>query len=94
MEETIVQIPQETQEGWQPPVIEKRLAEKVHAGSAADVFFMQYTVCILLLTAVLVLRLLDDAAYTEVADTFARRTAAPDTGWAAAALDYIRTLWA
>ena len=55
---------------------------------------MQYTICILLLTAVLVLRLLDDAAYTEVADTFARRTAAPDTGWAAAALDYIRTLWA
>ncbi|MBR7039629.1 MAG: hypothetical protein IKI21_10340 [Oscillospiraceae bacterium] len=91
MEEVIVEIPEEDGSGWQPPTIEKRPAGE--APCAGDVFFMQYIVCILLLTAVLVLRLFDREAFAAVAETFRTRTEAPDAAWAAACVQTVAQLW-
>ena len=54
---------------------------------------MQYIVCILLLTAVLVLRLFDREAFAAVAETFRTRTEAPDAAWAAACVQTVAQLW-
>ena len=63
------------------------------AGGPADVFFMQYAVCILVLTALLVLRLCDQNAYTAVTDTFREQTSAPDLPWTQQLIALVGSLW-
>lgn len=91
MEEVIVDIPTaETAQPWEPPVVEE---PKAPEGSAADVFFLQYAVCILLLTALLLLRLCDESAYRSVTGAFRTQSDAPDLPWAAAFIEFVRNLW-
>lgn len=90
MEEVIVEIPEE--QHWEPPVLTKE-AENEEPSSPADVFFMQYAVCILVLTALLVLRLCDQSAYTSVTDTFREQTSAPDLPWTQQLIALVGSLW-
>lgn len=90
MEQVIVDIPKE--ETWKPPVLREEDIPEDHT-SAADVFFMQYAVCILVLTAVLFLRLLDQSACSSVVGTFREQSAAPDLPWTDALISLIAGLW-
>lgn len=96
MEDVIVEIPAEEAE-WQPPVLKTELREehppKESGQSAADVFFMQYVICILLLTLLLVVRLYDEALFKSVTDTFQARTHAPSEPWAEELILMVRGLW-
>ena len=92
MEEAMVEIPgTEAENGWQPPVV--KAAPEAPPCPAADVFFMQYAVCILLLTAVLVLRVLDAGAFGNTMETFRDHTACPDEPWVTGLFWYIGSLW-
>lgn len=90
MEQIIVDIPKE--ETWEPPVVRKEDIPEEHA-SAADVFFMQYAVCILVLTAAFLLRLLDGEAYSGVTAAFREQSAAPDLPWTNALISLVTNLW-
>ena len=90
MEEVIVEIPEEKR--WEPPVLTQAEASEDHS-SPADVFFMQYAVCIFVLTALLILRLCDQSAYTSVTDTFREQTSAPDLPWTQHLLSLVGSLW-
>lgn len=91
MDQVIVDIPKEA-EAWEPPVLRTE-EETPRTESAADVFFMQYAVCILVLTALLILRLCDQNAYSGVIDTFRSQSDAPDLPWTDALLSLIAGLW-
>ncbi len=91
MAEVIVDIPNES-ENWEPPVLcEKPEQEETHR--AADVFFMQYTACILVLTALFLLRLCDQNAYGGVVDTFRAQTSEPDLPWVSQLIALVGELW-
>lgn len=94
MEDVIVEIPQAAKDTWIPPVLtEKPQEEHGRVQSTADVFFMQYMICILLLTLLLVIRLYDEGVFTEVAENFRNSTAAPSEPWAESFLTMVRNLW-
>lgn len=98
MEDVIVEIPQPTEETpWEPPVLKTEVheeqPEKKDMQSAADVFFMQYVICILVLTLLLVIRLYDETLFRDVTETFQTRTHAPSEPWAEAFLSMVRGLW-
>ncbi len=90
MDEVIVEIPEE--QHWEPPVLTKAEEPEDHS-SPADVFFMQYAVCILVLTALLVLRLCDQGAYSTVTETFREHSSAPDLPWTAQLAALAGSLW-
>lgn len=92
MEKVTVEIPAHPEGVWAPPVLHGEPPEE-KPQSAADVFFAQYVVCILLLTLLLVLRLYDEGAFVQVTETFRSRTAAPSEAWAEAAAAAVRSLW-
>ena len=80
MDEVLIEIPEE--QCWQPPVLREGTTEKPESQSSpADVFFMQYAVCIIMVTVLLLLRLLDQSAYLTVAGTFREHCAAPAPAW-------------
>lgn len=92
MEETCVRIPEITEEdGWQPPVLEKRSTRP--RSRCSDIFFAQYAVCILLVTGLLTLRVWDDALYSGLVERFCAETTAPSEIWAEEAAGYLRELW-
>lgn len=91
MEEVIVEIPEEQR--WEPPVLTEETPAPEEHSSPADVFFMQYAVCIIVLTTLLILRLCDNAAYTSVTDTFREQSSAPDLPWTQALIDLVGSLW-
>lgn len=92
MEETCVQIPESNlEDGWQPPVLEKRRTNK--KDRCSDIFFAQYAACILLVTGLLTLRVWDDALYSRLVERFCAETAAPSEIWAEEAAGYLQTLW-
>lgn len=96
MEDVIVEIPAEEAE-WQPPVLKTEVREEQpetgSGQSVADVFFMQYVICILLMTLLLVVRLYDEALFRSVTDTFQARTHAPSAPWAEELLLMVKNLW-
>ena len=91
MEEVIVEIPEE--QHWEPPVLMESEPEPTERSSPADVFFMQYAVCIIVLTTLLILRLCDHDAYTSVTDTFREHSSAPDLPWTQSLMDLAGGLW-
>ena len=100
MDNVIVEIPEG--ETWEPPALTEAQpvaeeppepAPSAAPDSAADVFFMQYAVCILLLTAVLVLRVLDASTFGNTLETFRNNTACPDEPWVTGLFRYIGSLW-
>ncbi len=79
MEETIIEIPDTPDDGWQPPVLKHQKAGKSSkAQNCTDVFFIQYVVCILLVTAVFIIRLYDEMLCDSILGQFAAQTHAPD----------------
>lgn len=97
MDAVMIEIPDAVSDGsWEPPVISHRQCSKpqhTDRSSWADVFFAQYTVCILLLTAVLVLRLEASQTYAQIITAFAADITAPDEAWVHALIERARTLW-
>ena len=94
MEQVIVDIPQVQDEPkWTPPAVELQEEPGERVQSAADVFFMQYAVCILLLTALLLLRLCDREASEGVTAMFRAQSSAPDAPWVTQFMALIGGLW-
>ena len=94
MEQVIVDIPQVQDEPkWTPPAVELQEEPGERVQSAADVFFMQYAVCILLLTALLLLRLCDREASEGVTAMFRVQSSAPDAPWVTQFMALIGGLW-
>ncbi len=89
MEETVIEIPEAgEEEGWQPPVLTHRKPDKLpKKRSCSDVFFIQYVICILLVTAFFAIRLYDKSLGDSVLEEFRVHTHtadAPFVGWLAA----------
>ncbi len=79
MEETHIEIPDSTEDGWQPPVLKKVPAVKkpTHASRCTDIFFVQYAVCVLLLTSLLLLKLYHPASYADALSFYRTLIQAP-----------------
>lgn len=79
MEETVIEIPEASpEEGWQPPVVTSReIGPQTKIQRYTDVFFIQYVVCMLLVTAFLVINLLDRSLGDSLGQTFLSRCHAP-----------------
>jgi hypothetical protein len=90
LDEVIVSIPEETH--WEPPVLTRTETPEDHS-SPADIFFLQYAVCIFVLTALLVLRLCDQCAYADVTATFREHSSAPDLPWTQQLAALVGSLW-
>ncbi len=100
MQDVSVNIPEyEAEEGWKPPVItefapeeeDEQAPEKIE--SVADVFFMQYIGCIIILTVLLIVRILDEPAFSHTAEQFLNYSRMPSEQWAVQAVEYICNLW-
>ncbi|MBR3630897.1 MAG: hypothetical protein IKN55_10590 [Oscillospiraceae bacterium] len=92
MEKVIVEIP-EDRDTWEPPVLKTAEVTEPPKQSAADVIFAQYIVCVLLLTAMLLLRVYDETAFDQVTGLFRSRSGAPSEPWAAAVAAVVQGLW-
>ncbi len=98
MEETIIEIPQDGEDGtWQPPILSRAETEaegrcrKVHR--CADVFIFQYAVCILLVTAFFAIRYVDAALSDDLLMRFRTDTQAPAPPAVAQVLAYAEDAW-
>lgn len=88
MEQVIVEIPEDQQEGWQPPVL-RQVREAARHESCFDIFFAQYAVCILVLTVLLTLRVFDEGAFRVVTERFCTE----GTGVTTAVTELAKQLW-
>ncbi len=96
MEETIIEIPEQKTEGtWEPPILSHREASQRPGKqqSCADVFFAQYVICILLLTAVFLIKLYEPKLYETILEQFTVQISAPDEEWAARFMEYLKSKW-
>ncbi|MEE5992000.1 MAG: hypothetical protein V3G42_02025 [Oscillospiraceae bacterium] len=100
MQDVSVNIPEyQEDEGWQPPMItefapeetDEQAPEKIQ--SVADVFFMQYIGCIIILTVLLIIRILDEPTFRHMAELFLNYSRMPSETWAVEAVEAIRNLW-
>ena len=95
-EDTILEIPERTEEepGWQPPVLTKaEIPENPHSQSCADVFFVQYIICILLLTALFAVRLYDANVFRDTVNLFDERSHADSEPWILHLIELVKSLW-
>ncbi len=95
MEETIVEIAEASpEEGWQPPTLTHQHAQKPHGSqTCADVFFIQYIVSVLLLTAVFVIRYYDASLCERMLTEVGQQTHAPTEACITALIDLLRSNW-
>ncbi len=95
MEETIIEIPQtDPEEGWQPPVLTYAEPDKKRKEQRySDVFFIQYVICLLLVTGVYIIRLLDGTCFERITKLFLDLTHAPTPAWITEAFAFIQNLW-
>lgn len=92
MEETVMEIPERTKgEEWQPPVLKRQRTDSQQ--SMADVFFVQYAVCILLLTVLFVIRLCDEEMFRTILVQFRTRTHAGTEEWILQLAEFLHQLW-
>lgn len=92
MDETIIEIPQpDTQEGWQPPTLTQNPDAKPRdTQRVSDVFFIQYVICLLLITAFFTARCFAPEYTADAAQAFLAHTHAPDAPPAAALLSQLQ----
>ncbi len=96
-EHVVLEIPEQNpdsaeEQEWQPPVLKKaEIPEKKQ--SCTDVFFIQYVVCIILLTILFSVRLWDGQSFQNAVDLFADRTHADSLPWVLDALEWVKQLW-
>lgn len=95
MEETIIEIPQtDPEEGWQPPVLAHAEPDKRRKQQRySDVFFIQYVICLLLVTGVYIIRLLDGTCFERITQLFLDLTHMPTMMWITEAFAFIQNLW-
>ncbi len=95
MEETVIEIPSsDSEEGWQPPVLTHKIPEKPpKLQSCTDVFFMQYVICILLVTAVFVIRYYDSGLCETTMQNFLAWTHAPTERVLTELIAYLQNQW-
>lgn len=75
---------------WQPPVLRHaEESEKIRSRSCADVFFMQYVVCIFLLTILFAIRFYDEDIFQNTVHLFETHSHAPTIPWLAGFLEWI-----
>lgn len=93
--DVILEIPGQTQDesgetAWQPPVLRHaEPSEKIRSRSCADVFFMQYVICIFLLTILFAVRLYDESIFQNTVHLFETYSHAPTESWLAGFLELI-----
>lgn len=98
-DDVILEIPEqlEDEDGeleWQPPVLKKaELTEKKHLQSCADIFFMQYVVCILILTALFAVRIYDESIFQNTVNLFESYSHAPSEPWVEQLISLVKSLW-
>ena len=98
-DEVILEIPEvpESQEDgaeWQPPVLKKaELSEKKQLQSCADIFFMQYIICILILTALFAIRIYDESIFQNTVNLFENYSHAPSEIWVEELINWLKNLW-
>ena len=91
-EQVVVEIPPQEEEGtWTPPVL--RHTQGRPGQSCADIFFVQYAACVLMLTALFVIRLYDAAAFDGAVDSFRQQTQAPSETWMDSLMQLAASLW-
>ena len=95
MEETVIEIPETTpEEGWQPPVLTHEVSEKPKSSQrCSDVFFVQYVVCILLITAFFVIRFADAEMGERTAQHFLEQSHAPTAEFAEELIGFLKSKW-
>lgn len=96
-EEMILEIPEQTDEmaEWEPPVLKNaEIPEnKKRSQSCADIFFIQYIICILLLTALFSVRLLDEQIFQHTIYLFQEYTHAESEPWILSLIEQGKQIW-
>ena len=93
-ENIILEIPElnENSPEWQPPVLRKEeMPEKKQ--SCADVFFIQYSVCMIVLTLLFLVRLWDEQSFQNAVSLFHAQTHADSESWLLALIEQVKQLW-
>ena len=96
-EEVVLEIPEqnpteEKPEEWIPPVLRKsEIPEKKQ--SCADVFFMQYLVCIIVLTILFSVRLWDGQSFQNAVAIFNTQIHAESAQWILDFLEWVKQFW-
>ncbi len=91
-ENVILDIPESSENGWQPPVLKKEEIPE-DPQSCADIFFMQYIICILLLTALFSIRIYDEKIFQNTIAIFQQRTHADSESWILHLIALVQSLW-
>lgn len=96
MEEIRIEIPQETEENgtWQPPVLTKaEPSGRKSMQNCADVFFMQYVLCVLIVTAVLTIRFFNAPLYETLITQFCAHTQSPTESAVEQVIALVQAQW-
>ena len=76
---------------WQPPVLRHaEPSEKIRSRRCADVFFMQYIICIFLLTILFAVRFYDESVFQNTVHLFETYSHAPSEPWLVEFLESIK----
>ncbi|MBR1528210.1 MAG: hypothetical protein IJ642_02770 [Oscillospiraceae bacterium] len=93
-ENVVLEIPELNEDSpeWVPPVLKKEeVPEKKQ--SCADVFFMQYVVCMIVLTVLFSVRLWDEQSFQEAVSQFSVQIHADSESWLIALIGQVEQLW-
>ncbi len=95
MDETIIEIPEaDPEEGWQPPVLTQEHTEPPRSSQrVSDVFFIQYVICLLVITAFFTVRCFAPDLAQNALDSFFTNTHAPSEAFAEALLAHLQSRW-
>ena len=98
-EDVILEIPeQENSENdelqeWTPPVLRKVKIPVRKQQSCADVFFIQYVVCIVILTILFSVRLWDEQSFQNAVQEFVQGIHADSEPWVLSFIVWVKSLW-
>ena len=91
-EDVILEIPEQNDyEEWTPPVLKKVEISKHQ--SSADVFFIQYVVCIVILTVLFSVRLWDEQSFQNAVNQFVQAIHAESAPWVLSLIAWVKELW-
>jgi len=93
-ENVVLEIPELNEDSpeWMPPVLKKeKVPEKKQ--SCADIFFMQYVICIIILTILFSVRLWDGQSFQEAVHQFSEYTHADSESWLISLIEQVKQLW-
>lgn len=93
-ENVILEIPEanENSQEWQPPVLRKEdVPEKKQ--SCADVFFIQYSICMIVLILLFLVRLWDKQSFQNAVSLFHEYSHADSESWLLTFIEQVKLLW-